>query len=450
LASPQLKDQARPAEDEPSVILDAINKLNNKITMITTKLEDIDTKLMLTNKNIARLSANFGFVHETMVRFVATGSIIAEWTRQLHVRKPSDLLFYCANFGNFESANIMDKVKTHIEAAFPSFLEAIFTAIGKDHDVGKFLLEERQRQPAYIASCKSDCESILRELLEKDISTKKGGDTKLGDEAQAEVDRLRQDINKTKLVLSALQCIKQCYFRPGGDTFDSGLGLMVLAWEVAPDKFVASLDVDMRGELTIDAAGDNGQSSGQPAGARTITVLMGESKVGARNVRKGKDQLTLRLRVLRHFLLESGLATAGQDRFVLKGNIYISGSCRDRAEAAAAETNAGAQGGRAAAGAGARVVVADAAAPGVGDTDAGGKAAGGGAAGAERGGVVVAEGGGEAVVGSGSAVARENSEDTRLELTVIETWMTFDAGMGGSDDEGTLTDASEGGGPGPC
>ena len=362
-------------------------------TTMNTKLHLIDTKLMVTNKNIARLSSNLGFVHETLVRFVATGSIIAEWTRQLHVRKPSDLLYYCPNFVNFESDNIMGTVKTHIKASFPSFLEAIFAASGKDQDVKEFLLHERQEQSAYIGSCKSDCESILR-MLESDISTKKGSDTKLGNEAQADVNRLRQEINKMKRALSALRCIKQCYLRPGDsdDTFDSVLGLMVLAWEVAPDQFVTSLEVDMRGELTIDAAGDGGQGSGPPAGARTITVLMGESKVGARNTGKGKDQLALRLRVLRHFLLVSGLATAGKDRFVLKGNIYISGSCRGGA-AATAETKTGAEG--------------------------------------------------------GSAAAGEDSGDTRLELTVIETRMTFDAGAGGSDDEGTLTDASEGGDRGP-
>ena len=59
---------------------------------------------------------------------------------------------------------------------------------------------------------------------------------------------------------------------------------------------------------------------------------MGEIKTAARNIAKGKQQLALRLLVLRHFLLVSGLATANKDQFFFQGRIYYSSGQRSKAE----------------------------------------------------------------------------------------------------------------------
>ena len=52
-----------------------------------------------------------------------------------------------------------------------------------------------------------------------------------------------------------------------------------------------------------------------------IKAFIGESKLGRRNVSKGKHQLALRLLFLRQFLLVSGVQVAnfGRDRFALVG-----------------------------------------------------------------------------------------------------------------------------------
>jgi hypothetical protein len=65
---------------------------------------------------------------------------------------------------------------------------------------------------------------------------------------------------------------------------------------------------------------------------------MGECKMSRRMRHKAVAQLTLRLTLLRNFLLAAGLATADKDCFFLEGRVYLPAGSQAASEHYNAET----------------------------------------------------------------------------------------------------------------
>ena len=328
-------------------------RLTGRLTEMDARLTGMDARLTETKKEVARLSSNFGFFHEILARVEASG-LIPESTKHLTWGKPSDLLYYCSGFNGFDRETVMKRVRDHIDTKLAPFLDAFFSATplsatvlgGNDF---KILANGtgKEKKEYLVEGIKH-----LQAVLKKVEGRLEAGETS---------NDLRKDANKLKHAISTLDCIREYYLKPVDfdGRLDSSLGLMVLTWESNPAKIVKSLELDMRGELRIEkltigksdasdagasdaGASDTGAAVAGPSDvgasdagasdAKKITVFMGEIKTAARNIVKVKQQLALRLLVLRHFLLVSGLATANKDQFFLQGRIYYSSGQRSKAE----------------------------------------------------------------------------------------------------------------------
>ena len=345
-------------------------RLTGRLTEMDARLTGMDARLTETKKEVARLSSNFGFFHEILARVEASG-LIPESTKQLKLGKPSDLLYYCSGFNGFDRETVMKRVRDHIDTKLAPFLDAFFSATplsatvlgGNDFKILANGTARGKEKKEYLVEGMKHLQALLKDVEGRLAAIETSND-------------LRKEAKKLKHAISTLDCIREYYLKPVDldGRLDSSLGLMVLTWESNPAKIVKSLELDMRGQLRIEKltteksdASDAGPSDAGPSDAgpldagasdagasdtgaavagpsdigasdagasdaKKITVFMGEIKTAARNIVKVKQQLALRLLVLRHFLLVSGLATANKDQFFLQGRIYYSSGQRSKAE----------------------------------------------------------------------------------------------------------------------
>jgi hypothetical protein len=190
-----------------------------------------------------------------------------------------------------------------------------------------------------------------------------------------ELQNLKTTMKGLKHTQNVLTCIKNHYLRPDiNSRLDSEYGLMILIWATNPSRFQTRLEMDIRGQtrvtfgdddkglehsrIPVDSAlfetavdsvvGESSALSGanmsalsqgasvdvvgpQAAtdpimvrrGPATFTIEIGEVKSSGRNIPHGRNQLTLRLNVVKRYLEITGIADPSVDNFELLGRIIV-------------------------------------------------------------------------------------------------------------------------------
>ena len=249
--------------------------------------------------------------------------------------------------------DIKTAVLHHVEALFPKFFESFINALLKT-DVKDFFdsATDRPKKSDFLMNCKRTCE-VNAQLQKAKLETLKREITQPNQNLKEEVKKANTDWRRWTEAIRTLDCVKDYYLSDQPFRFDSKLGLMVLIWEISGETVPRNLEIDMRGDATVETAVlsashdiapptsseiprdlevSDGKSDGDMLAdvdngggfepAKRITVRMGECKMSRRNRAAAATQLTLRLKLVRHFLLVVGLAVAGRDQFVLHGKVF--------------------------------------------------------------------------------------------------------------------------------
>jgi hypothetical protein len=291
------------------VVNASIIDLNTTVSGLSTNMANVDVKL-------ARMQTNFGSVFEAMVRFEQIGFRVEDWAQTLVVDKPSVLFWYCSTSESFDKSAALQKVLSHIEGICPDFLLHFVTTVLRRQDYDIFLEAQpgTREKVEYLNKC-------LKELKTEKTLLEKGKGVK------------KSDLENCKHSVNTMECIVNSYFQPDiNRRFDSKLGLMILLWSTDMKTILRSLEIDMRGNLRVEgfeSIGDISMAAASltpPAGsshAKKIIAFMGECKMSRRARHNAVAQLTIRLKLLRSFLLAAEFASAGKDWFFLEGRVYL-------------------------------------------------------------------------------------------------------------------------------
>jgi hypothetical protein len=326
-----------------------MDKLEEKVTVteesFKASMGEIKTRMGEIEKTLNRVQTSFDSVYETMVRCEQNGFMLQEQTLPLVVNKPSDLFYFCTSF-QFDESAVLAKVMSHIETIFPIFLQSFVSGKLDRADFNRFLTapDDSRGKSVYLKECMNTCKVGLR-MAESNLDAATAS-TVAGAAIPnaAQVKELKKDLEKWTHAKSTMECISEfCLVPDISKRFDSKLGLMVLLWNTDKETILRSLEIDIRGELKVvstDSAGaaPPGSDAGSSVGvaddgassppAKKITAYMSECKMNRRMRQNAVAQLTLRLKLLRSFLLEAGLATEGRDSFDLEGRIYLPAGSR--------------------------------------------------------------------------------------------------------------------------
>jgi len=327
------KDDTQTKNDND--IKKSIDDMNGSLKKIEKSMNGSFKKI---EKTLSRMQTNFGSVYEVMVRYEQTGSKLDVWTQPLVVEALSDMFYFCSAFEELDQSAALQKVISHIETIFPIFFESFVSGPPLHRtDFDRFLTAPgRHEKSAYLKECIKLC-AIGSEKARADLDSASTIFT---------VKELKKSLETWKHAQNAVECINDFGLVPDiTRRFDSKLGVMVLLWDTDKQTILRSLEIDIRGALEVqplDSAGDTGTgtaASPPPAGstdgvgvadarassppAKKIIAYMGECKMSKRKRQNAVAQLTLRLTLLRSFLLAAELANAGKDQFLLEGRIYF-------------------------------------------------------------------------------------------------------------------------------
>jgi hypothetical protein len=306
----------------------------------------VHDSLKKVEKSLSRVQTNFGSVYEVMVRYEQTGSKLDDQTLPLVVEKLSDMFYFCSAFEDFNQEEALKKVTTHVETIFPAFFQSLVSGSLNRTDFERLLNPSARNcdKKDYLDECMVSCMDNV-EKAKAAVNATSATSTKA-----AQVKELKKNFETWTHTKNALDCIRDYYLRPDSARFDSSLGTMILLWNTDQKTILRSVEIDVRGKLEVgllDSAGDTGADASSPPAdsrvgvsdggassppAKKISAYMGECKMSKRKRQIAVAQLTLRLKLLRSFLLAAGLATADKDCFVLEGSVYLPACSQDASE----------------------------------------------------------------------------------------------------------------------
>jgi hypothetical protein len=316
--------------------------LKTEMAALKTSMHD---SLKKVEKSLSRVQTNFGSVYEVMVRYEPTGFKLDDQTLPLVVEKLSDMFYFCSAFEDFNQEEALKKVTTHVETIFPAFFQSLVSGSLNRTDFERLLnpsassCDKKDYLDECMVSCIDHFEKAKAAVATSATSTK-----------AAQVKELKKNFEMWTHTKNALDCISNYYLRPDSARFDSSLGTMILLWNTDQKTILRSVEIGLRGKLEVgllDSAGDTGADASSPPAdssvgvsdggassppAKKISAYMGECKMSKRKRQIAMAQLTLRLKLLRSFLLAAGLATADKDCFVLEGRVYLPAGSKDPSE----------------------------------------------------------------------------------------------------------------------